>query len=169
VTVTQVGTMTFATQTDGTASLQYTVNGVSVSKQVEREGLVKANLTGTYQVQSSITSSGCTNAANNGTVTGTSTVQVADVGGNHRQVTWTFPGGNVCTYDGIQAQNGRFASLAGATYSCSSGETGTLNFSGLTSGGGSFGGQLSGNANSLGCTVSGGFSGIDPQFQFGGP
>jgi hypothetical protein len=169
VTRTQVGTMTFAMQSDGTATLTYTANGTAVTKSVQRQTLVNANLTGTYQVQGTVTSSGCTDPSNSGTVNGTSTVQIADVGGNARQVTWIFPNGNTCVYSGSQTQAGRFGSLNGATYTCSSGETGTLDFSGLSSSGGSFGGQVSGSTNSLGCTVSGRFSGIDPQFQFGGP
>ena len=169
VTRTQVGTMSFTLQPDGTAVLSYGVNGTSVSKTVQRQTLANANLTGTFQVQGSITSSGCTDAANNGTVNGASTIQVADVGGGLRQVTWIFPNGNTCVYSGTQTQSGRFGALNGATYSCSSGETGTLTFSGLTSSGGAFGGQVGGTTNSLGCTVSGRFAGIDPQAQSSGP
>ena len=169
VTRTQVGTMSFTLQPDGTAVMTYSVGGTVVSKQLQRQTLVNANLTGTFQVQGTMTSSGCTDAANNGTVNGTSTIQVADVGGGLRQVTWVFPNGNTCVYSGAQTQAGRFGALNGATYACSSGETGTLNFSGLTSNGGAFGGQVGGNANSLGCTVSGRFSGIDPQAQSSGP
>jgi hypothetical protein len=167
ITRTTVGTMTLSMQTNGTALLTYTVNGVSVTKTIQRQTLVDNDITGTFQVQGNITASNCGNASNNGTTTGTSTVTIVNTGdaaSPARQITWTFPNGSTCTYTGNQAQGGRFSSLSGALYTCSTGETGTLDFSGLSNVNGVFGGSLSGTQNSNGCTYTGAFSGLSTTF-----
>jgi len=167
VTRTTVGTMTLSMQTNGTAFLSYTVNGVSVNKTIQRQTLVNNDITGTFQVQGNITASNCTSASNNGTSIGTSTVSVVNTGDANsaaRQITWTFPNGSTCIYTGNQAQGGRFSSLSGATYTCSTGETGTLDFSGLSSSNGMFSGSLSGTQNSNGCSYTCGFSGLSTTF-----
>jgi hypothetical protein len=48
VTVREVGTVTFTMNTVGTATLQYTVDGVSVTKQVIRQTWRNNNVTGNY-------------------------------------------------------------------------------------------------------------------------
>ena len=166
VTRTQVGTMTVAIQPDGTAALTYSVNGVVVTKTVQREFLGNADLTGTFRVQSTVTATGCTNSANNGTVTGPSTITVTKSGLNTAQLVWVNPNNVTCTYNGVQTQSGSLAALTGTTYSCSTGETGTINFSNLSSANGLVSGRVSGGSNSLGCTYTGAFAGLNTQAQF---
>lgn len=163
VTTTAVGTMTLQIEANGMALLTYTINGVTVNKTIQRQTLVNANLTGTFQAFSTLTASNCTNAANNGTVIGSSTFTVTDTGNGTNQIVWTDPNGGACTFNGLQTQNGAFSSFNGATFSCSNGNTGTLNFSNLSTSNGMFSGTVSGGTNANGCTLSGAFSGLNRQ------
>jgi hypothetical protein len=147
-------------QGDGTALVSYTLNGVTVATTIQRQTLANASFSGTFQVQSSITASNCANASDNNQVSGTSTVTITPSANNGLQFQWINPNGSTCTYSGTQTQTGGVAGINGANYSCSTGETGTIDFSGLTSGNGLFGGHMFGSTNSLGCTVSGSFSGL---------
>jgi len=169
VTRTQVGTMTITLQADGSAILAYTVNGVTVMKNVQRQTLINADLTGSFRVFSTVRAASCANATDNGTTSGSGNVTITSTGGNNVQVVWVDPNNVTCTYNGTLNQGGRFGSLNGATYTCSTGETGSANLTGLTSTNGVFTGRLTGLVNSRGCSYHGAFSGINSQSQFDTP
>jgi hypothetical protein len=166
VTRTQVGTMTLTLQGNGAATLTYNVGSQSVTRTVVRQSLTASDLTGTFKVQSTLTASGCSAAGNNGTTAGTSNFTVTSTGGNNLQIAWQSPSGGTCSFNGSPTQSGRFASLSNSNYTCSSGETGTMSFSNLSSVNGVFSGQVSGNTNSNGCTYSGGFGGLNSLSTF---
>lgn len=111
---------------------------------MQRQSLGFAGLAGTFNVQSTLTATNCQSSSNNGTVAGGSTFTVTNTANNTAQIQWTDPNGGTCSFNGTQTQSGRFASFEGATYTCSNGDRGTINFSNLTSGGGNFAGQVSG-------------------------
>jgi hypothetical protein len=162
----QVGTMTITMQGNGSAIVSYTISGQNVTRTLVRQTFTNADLTGTFTAQSTLTATNCSSASNNGTVNGTSHFTVTDTGGNNRRITWQNPNGGTCTFNGTATQSGRFASMSNSTYSCTSGETGTVNFPTLSSVNGVFSGQVSGSNNSSGCTYSGGFGGLNTLSTF---
>lgn len=123
VTVTPVGTMniTFATATTGT--LQYTVDGVTITKPIGRNTFRNNVLSGNFLGGMSAIASSCGNTANNGpalifgdmTVTGGTSVQFRVDFFNNAGVAST------CFFTGNHVQQGRFGSITGGTMTCTQG------------------------------------------------
>lgn len=111
VQVTQVGTITFAGSGISTASLGYTVNGVTVTKNIKRQTWAQERVGGGYYGATIGTYSGCS-AEQNGYFESPASFTVnqnlADA------ITIVEQGANyTCTYNGIYTQAGRMGSIAG--------------------------------------------------------
>jgi len=160
VTVRQAGTLTFTLQTVSTGLVQYSVDGVAVSKQVERQTLKADNYNGTYVVAVNFTQSGCFNPAINGSVTGALSMSVSQTP-TAMSMVWGFSNSDVCTYSGAYTQTGKMGRFTGA-FSCTTGETGNMVFFEMTNRVGMMNGRINGTSATLGCSYSGRFTGLNP-------
>ncbi|HXX84512.1 MAG TPA: hypothetical protein VEN29_11055 [Casimicrobiaceae bacterium] len=125
VTSTKVGTLTFSLMTVNTATLTYSVNGVVVTKQIQRQTLKNDTYGGTYvgQFKNVLT---CNDATKNGTVIIPATLTVVHSGTSAFTMIATESSAT-CTYTGTYAQTGRSGNVNSGTYSCSDGTSGTFN------------------------------------------
>ena len=114
VTRRDVGTVTFTAFVD-TATLSYTVDGTLVNKALTRQTFRNNDLTGNFAGVVRETASGCTNAANNGTVE--KVVGVAITNSATALTMTTNENGSICTYTGNYRQSGRMGSSTG-TVTC---------------------------------------------------
>ncbi|MEQ1515401.1 MAG: hypothetical protein ABL931_02805 [Usitatibacteraceae bacterium] len=114
VTRRTVGNVTFTAFVDS-ATLSYTVDGTSVTKALTRQTFRNNELTANYAGVFRQTSSGCANAANNGTVENVAGVSIANSATSLNMT--TNSNGTVCTYVGDYRQSGRMGSSIG-TYTC---------------------------------------------------
>jgi hypothetical protein len=147
VTYRKVGTATFASNNTVTGVLQYSVDGTIVTKNVQRQTLVDNNLGGTYLGATQDVTSGCANAANNGTRTSdVGTITVTHTG---TAVTIQAP---TCTFTGTYGQDGQAGTVVG-TYTCTTGASGSITFFDLRS-------EVSG--------IVGRYTGQDSSCQFSG-
>ena len=156
----QAGTMTFTLQSAATGVLNYSVDGVSVTKEVQRETLALENYTGDYFTSYDLQSSGCVDPAQNGATVGAMGMNVSQ-SGTSMSMTWSFSNGDVCTYSGAYGQAGHLGSFAGA-FSCNSGDAGNMVLFEMTNRPGTITGRLIGSGTNSGCSYTGFFSGIDP-------
>jgi hypothetical protein len=121
VQVRQVGTMTFTGVTVNTAVLTYSVDGVVVTKNIQRQPLTPDNYNGTYIVTLA-DSSDCTgNHTSNFPVT----ISQSGQSGQSMSQVWANPANGGCTFNGRYSQLGRMGQFD-ATYSCTNGDIGTL-------------------------------------------
>jgi hypothetical protein len=116
----KVGTASFTSQYVDSATLQYSVEGVTVIEAIERQTLRNDNMAGSYIGGVSSKAYNCANPANNNVIT-------EDAG----YVSVTHSGGFVtvrtssCVLSGNYAQDGQIGSVGGS-FSCSNGESGTI-------------------------------------------
>ena len=119
----KVGTMTFTGELVHTGTLSYTIDGVSVTKAIQRQTLVNEDYSGTFAGLISLIESGCVDSSLNGTLQDAYAAVVSQSGTtvSFRASTGS---GVVCNYTGTLTQHGRVGSIDGS-YSCSStGEVG---------------------------------------------
>jgi hypothetical protein len=108
------------------ATLTYTVNGVSVTKAIQRQTLTSFALSGAYSGSIAGSVSGCPNPANNTGVNGRFNLNVAQVGDTSATLTFSFVdpntnyNGMVCMLSGPLTHYGGLYAITGAQYSCSS-------------------------------------------------
>ena len=126
VTVVAVGTMTVTATSIATATLTYTVNGVAVTKAIERELLALENFAGIYAAvfgQQAGTGTGCNAAAvfdslpASVAITQSATAMTLTIDAN----------GDTCSFTGAYSQTGHFGRAFG-NYTCTSGASGTFDF-----------------------------------------
>jgi len=124
VTRTPVGTMTFASVTDlRMGTLTYTVAGVQIVKQIQRQLLVYENFNGTYSGVMSQSGTGATCNVSANTNATPATVQI-----NQNTTAMTIvtqSAGNTCTFPGAYSQAGHFGELVG-NYVCTNGDSGNF-------------------------------------------
>ena len=126
---TQVGTASFqgsAVPEDYFhATLTYTVNGVTVTKTIQRQTLTAFALSGSYSGSIAGSVSSCANVANNGNVNGRFSLTLAQVGEVSATLTFNFVdtthSGMVCTLNGPLTHYGGLYTITGAQYACSAG------------------------------------------------
>ena len=123
VTQRQAGTMTFALQYVESGQLTYSVDGVVVNKNVERQPLTLDSYAGSYVGTVTSTASGCTNPAGNVTVTNAGSLKIAQ-DGTATTVVYPIAGNGSCTINGTYSQLGRNGRVDGP-YTCTTGEAGT--------------------------------------------
>lgn len=117
-----VGSATMTAFVDS-ATLNYSVDGVNVSKQITRQTFRLNNLTNQYTGARAQTASGCATPASNGA--SESSIAVSISNSNSAFAMSTNNGSMVCNYSGDYVQSGRMGSSRGS-YSCP-GIAGTYN------------------------------------------
>ena len=156
----KVGTLTFTRTSSDAATLQYSVDGVAVSKNVTRQLLRYDNYSGRYATIVYLAASHCSNSADNRAQTDSYVITINQTG-NTMTVSGGFAHRAGCTYSGSYFQAGRIGAL-GAGYLCSDGDAGAMNFFDMTRRPGMFSGKLSGHSITDGCDYSGAFTGLIP-------
>ncbi|MGC1816389.1 MAG: hypothetical protein WA900_01875 [Casimicrobiaceae bacterium] len=122
VGVRQAGSMTFHLTDIADGNLTYTVDGVTVSKEVTRETLVDEDISGSYNFAITQTQT-CIPSLPSGTFSTSSSLNISQSGAS--VVGQTSSASGACTFLGTYAQFGKLGSVDG-TYSCTSGEAGTF-------------------------------------------
>ena len=163
VGIRQAGTMTFTLQTAGTGTLTYSVDGVQVTKEVQRETLVLDDYTGNYFSSTKLQSSGCADPMQDGVTVGAVSMNINQTITDMSMV-WAFDSGNVCTYSGAYGQAGHLGTFVG-NFSCTNGDAGQMVLYEMRHRPGTISGQLSGSGSNTGCQYTGDFSGIDPNYS----
>jgi len=125
---TQVGTATFSSTGSNTATLQYSINGVNVTKNIQRQTLRYINYSAQYGGGTVYQFSQCVGSAssNNGaTVSDTGLLTIAQT--NQGQTFHMDAVGQVnnCSFNGTYTQRGSLGRVDG-NYSCLNGEVGTF-------------------------------------------
>jgi hypothetical protein len=157
--VTVVGTATFTPTSAHTATLVYSVDGLTLTKSLERTFLATLGVAGTYIGGTSGKRAGC---SANGTIVDPMQFDVL-----HSTVTGsiridhisTFTGALICRMEGTAVQRGKLLLVEGASYSCTGGWTSTARIYNLRPTAAGFEGQYAADAGG-GCTESGQFSGV---------
>jgi hypothetical protein len=125
VTRRRVGAMQLRSPDLVRATITYTVDGITIQKDVERLTLRIDDYAGDYVASFSVTSSRCTNPADDGTQVSQGTMQIVQSPGAMSLT--VNSNARTCTYAGPYEQNGRLGRLS-SQYQCSSGEVGALVF-----------------------------------------
>jgi hypothetical protein len=154
--VVQVGTMTFNFNTPTTASLTYSVNGVTVNKAVQRQTFAANSLAGSFLGGLTATASGCTSTAilvfdhfvSTQSGSGQVSIPVQFFAGNGAAAT--------CTFNGTYTQAGKMGNVAG-TWNCTTGNTGNFTISQIEVAITGWSGRFNGNDQF--CTYTGVFGG----------
>ena len=111
-----VGTATFTAPTALGATLRYSINGVEVTKNIQRETLSLVNYSSSYGGGTAYTLSNCQNPAQNGTViTDTGTLNIIQSGAAF-QMTTAAQRAN-CAFTGTYSQQGLIGKVDG-TFEC---------------------------------------------------
>jgi len=154
LTYRKVGTMTYVPESGG---LTFSVDGVTVSKQINRLTFRLDDYSGTYLGAYKIVASGCTHPSDNGTFY---TVAVFTVTQSDNALTLvaTDENDDSCTFTGDYQQFGQFGQSRG-TLSCTTGINGTHRLFEMNVTPTDFRGRILGN-DSLGCSLTGYVSGI---------
>ena len=158
VTATQVGSMTWSAPLVESGTLTYTVNGVTVNKNVVRQTLVNDDYNGTYPGALHFTYTGCANPANNGTFETYAAISVIQ-SGSSVTLGYANEAGGSCSFVGTFSQAGQFGKMVG-NYSCSSGDTGTFNMFEMNAGFNFITGRLTLASTNIGCQGNGYFGGV---------
>ena len=123
----RVGTLTFAAgPTVSSATVTYTVNGITVTKDIQRQTLTFDCFCGEYVGMFREVAT-CDDAAQNGTFDVPSTITIYHNSGAPFVMTSTEQGRS-CSYSGTYAQYGRFGQVTDGTYSCTDGISGAFQF-----------------------------------------
>jgi hypothetical protein len=133
VTVTPVGTMTWTQAGLSTGTLTYTINGLTVIKNVVRQTLVLDDFSGTYLGSSQAQIGGCPSAGALSLVVAYTITQVGSTITIVGEQLTINPGAEPlnCTYSGPLSQYGQMGAIQGASFSCSDGTAGTISFNEL--------------------------------------
>jgi hypothetical protein len=160
VTVTPVGSMTLAFGSFNSGTLSYTVNGVTVTKAIQRQTFAGNNLAGNYIGGMTATASSCSNSADNGFALITGLLTVTHGGGSpSMRVDFRNNAGvsAQCTFTGPFSASGRLGSITG-TYTCTLGSNGTFTMNEVDVGKNGFSATFSGRDQF--CTYNGFFGGV---------
>lgn len=156
----QVGTMTFNFNSPTTGTLSYQVDGVAVTKSIQRQTFVANSLSGNYLGGLTAQSSACSTGSNtpilifdNFTVTHTASNSISI------PVRFFTGGGSAatCTFNGTYSQNGKMGTIGGS-WSCTTGNTGAFNITQIDVTIHGWTGRFSGNDQF--CTYNGNFGGV---------
>jgi hypothetical protein len=158
VTVTKVGTMTWAPQTTASGLLTYDVNGIAIAKNVTRETLVLDDYSGTYLGAVHASATGCTSPSDNAPPFDfpLATITVSQSG---QSITMTISVvGVALMISGTLSQDGQFGSITG-TYT-SPDEVGNASVSQMNVQAHSLAATFSLQSTNLGCLDTGYFAGM---------
>ncbi len=160
--IAKVGTMTLIRTSADTATLQYSVDGVAVTKNISRGLLRYDNYAGSYTATVNVVTSHCSNSADNGAQVGSYVIGIVQ-NGTDMTITGKFAkrGTSTCSYYGTYTQAGRAGAL-GSAYTCSDGDEGSMSFFEMTKRPGMFSGWLQGHSITDSCDYSGTMTGLIP-------
>lgn len=154
-----VGNVTFSLTTLTSATLTYTVDGVTVNKTLTRYTFRINNLNGGYVGATSGVRSNCTPISDNGRVDTILTMLV-----NQNNTTFSMQAveqsGGSCNYNGVYSQAGKLGGVSGS-YSCSNGHNGPFEIAELEANPNGFTGRFA--YQYPGCTFTGRIVGVRPQ------
>jgi len=153
----KVGTMSYIPQFIEAGALTFSVDGVTVTKEINRLTFALDNYAGMYLGAYKIVASSCTNSANNGTF---NTVAVFTItqSANALNIVAADSQGGSCTFPGDYSQFGQFGQTRGS-FTCTTGIQGGHVFFEMNVTPYDFRGRILGTDN-FGCTLNGSFSGI---------
>jgi hypothetical protein len=163
VTRNTVGTMTVVFTSPSTATLQYTVNGATVTKSISRQTWRSDNLAGNSLGGLTATGSGCSQVPNGPILifgalaaqqSGTQVTMNVSFTSNQGQA-------SQCTFSGPLTQTGHLSSVAGSwncTINGGAANSGTFTVSGIASSVNGFNGRFTGRDQF--CTYDGYFGGV---------
>jgi hypothetical protein len=153
-----VGTMTFSTELVNSGTLTYSIDGVSVTKSVERALLKYDNWSGTYPGSLYQANTGCTAPEKNVTSEESTNIVIAR---SNFAATLSIASQSLgsCTYTGTFSQAGHLGRVTG-TYSCSGGDIGTFTLFEAVSGWFYLTARFSTTSTTSGCKSTGYFAGI---------
>jgi hypothetical protein len=143
-----------------TGVVTYSIDGVTVTKPIERLTMTYEHFEGNYLAAVNLTQSSCFDSSANGSGTGLLGLTVAHTG-TQMASTLVFPNGGSCVYTGAYGQDGSKGRFSG-TYACSTGEVGTMQFFEMSNRRGMISGRLQGSSTNAGCRYTGRFTGLDP-------
>jgi len=123
VGVRPLGTATIAFDSVSQGSLSYSIDGVQVSKLIQRQTFRENNLSGSYIGSQSSTLSGC--GASNGIRVDAGATVVSHAPDNAISITTNLNGAATCVYSGNYFQSGRLGEIAGSVV-CSEGTSGSF-------------------------------------------
>jgi hypothetical protein len=155
----KVGTMNWFGQFVNNGTLTYSVDGVAVSKNIQRQTLVNDDFSGTYIGGIYLTATGCFNPANNLSGDTTATITVTESGPNV-QVLLVAANGTTVTTTGALTQAGQFGNVVGTYITPASGEMGNAILFEMNVQQNSFTTRYIYNSTNNGCQSTGYFGGI---------
>jgi len=128
-TIRQAGTATFSALALNQATLTYSVDGVIVTKTVQRQTWANENYSGTYAGGYSIRLTGCAPSSLNGIQELAGLIVVNQVG-TTASIAVSVPGSS-CGFNGTYTQTGKLGEVQGS-YSCTDGTHGTFDAGEMT-------------------------------------
>ena len=153
----KVGTFTYVQQFVEGGTVTFSVDGVTVTKQLLRYTFRLDSYGGTYIGAYKLTASGCTSQANNGNYYFLAQFGVTQ-GANALSIVATDSNGGTCTFTGDYTQTGRFGHSTGS-FTCSNGVKGPHQLFELSVTPTDVRGRLVASDN-FGCSLVGSFSAI---------
>jgi hypothetical protein len=129
VTIRQAGTASLTLQNLNQAAFTYSVDGVAVSKTLQRQTWTNEDYSGAYAGGYSIRATGCSPSSFNGVTEIAGFLTVTQTGTAFSMSSSSNLG--TCTFSGTYSQTGKLGQVQG-TYSCSSGEHGNFNMVEMT-------------------------------------
>ena len=160
VSTAPVGTMTFTSTGVTTATITYSISGVTVTKNIQRQPLQLEPVSGTYTGSANVTASSCTSPGNDQAGNFGYTLVLNQVGAAING-SFQLAAAGQCSFTGTYTEFGRMGTYA-TNYICPNGETGAMNFNEVTNRIGIISGRLSGQSATLGCAYSGRFAVVNP-------
>ena len=154
VSANPVGTMTWTGVSVESGNVVYTVNGVTVSKNVIRQNLATDNYSGTFAGAIHGTTTSCSNPAFNEVFEGYAAFSVSQNGSSVSIGYASSALGVTCGFSGSYSQTGQFGKVLGS-YSCDNGEVGSFNFFEMNVGFNYLTARLSLNGTNTGCQTTG--------------
>ena len=122
VTVRPVGTVSFSSSHLGQATLTYSIDGVTVTKSLERQTWRGEDYSGAYAGVLSLRYSNCNPASLNGLSESAGIVTISQTG---QDFAVTLAGATSCTFSGTYAQSGKLGQVNGSV-ACSNGTQGSF-------------------------------------------
>jgi len=127
----KVGTAIFSTPYVNSATLTYTVDGVTVTKSLQRQTLQNLDFSGVFNGVLNCELSGCANPSQNGQqIAVGGPITIVQSGGEFQMLFQPSSNPNNCGFVGSYSQTGSLGSVTG-TFSCSEGTKGSFSITGL--------------------------------------
>lgn len=158
VTPRRVGTLQFDASSTDFATLIYTVDGVAVAKEVQRQLWTFEDFSGRYFGGLVYNQSACANAADNGPVEELGAFEIDHPGNNSFTLALHSSFGD-CTIAGNYDQRGHMGTVEDANYSCTDGIVGTMTLYELERTSAGMTGRFIAETNA--CSLSGTLGGVE--------